>query len=130
MTESLNNGFLKVKDLKKLISDIPDDYYVTVTSSEASRHITHITSVGILKSEYEKPNRCLSFCCDDHDISEETDYTEKTLYTIYPAVKTIEPLESEGKKDVNCASKVLVQEEIANKCPVIMKFIEEHKVRR
>lgn len=75
--------FLKVKDLKKLLSDIPDDWYITVTSSETKRHITHITSVGILESESEFPNKCLSFCCDDHSISEETGYTSEVLFDYF-----------------------------------------------
>ena len=72
--------FLKVSDLKKIISDIPENYYVTVTSSETSHHVTHVTSVGILQSENESPNECLSLCCDDHSIYEETDMCEKMLF--------------------------------------------------
>ena len=81
----MNNvkSFLKVKDLKTLLSDIPDDWYVTVTSSETKHHITHITSVGILESKYEFPNKCLSFCCDNHSISEETDYTSEVLFDCF-----------------------------------------------
>ena len=75
--------FLKVKDLKELLSDIPDEWYITFTSSETKHHITHVTSVGILESESEYPNKCLSFCCDDHSISEETDYTSEVLFDCF-----------------------------------------------
>ena len=89
--------FLKVKDLKKLLSDIPDEWYVTVTSSEAKRHVAHVTSVGILESEFEYPNKCLSFCCDDHSISEETDLTSKVLFDYFE--KEIIMSEMEGDED-------------------------------
>lgn len=76
----VEHWYLTVGDLKEIIKDIPDDHVVTIVSSETKNHITHVTSVGHLTCKYEAHD-ALGFCCEDHPIDEETDYTKEVYFS-------------------------------------------------